>query len=291
MTEKQKEKNIFKIFILFLGFFLCFSTASAQLIFVRENGEYNSDKITIDADDSAPAFVDLEFGVVLGARLRWDIVNQKFILNNNLDLSGNELVDVRLEQLSGAPSCDSGVSGRIYFNTTDGKTYSCNGTTWDDLTGADIPRGLTVTSGAQTLDYDTLAVRTLRVLSATSPNRPADAQFTVKTLGDATVKTQLATNAGDRFYRVYESGSWQSWQRIGNQKSIYFGYDIDSIDQTNGTASYIGRKRTIDSKWLITKSDSSGFSYAQLENNLGVTTFSAAWTDRLILNYSGTFVP
>ncbi|MEM9261320.1 MAG: hypothetical protein AAGA62_16890, partial [Bacteroidota bacterium] len=113
--------------------------------------------------------------------------------------------------------------------------------------------------------------------------------FMVKTLGDASVKTQIATNGNDRYFRSFESAAWTSWTAI--KTSRYNGYSVQDWDQTDGTGSYIGRTRDADSKWLITLSTPGSFTYAQEENNPGVTDFATAFTNRLTLNYTTSFTP
>lgn len=52
----------------------------------------------------------------------------------DLDLQGNEIQDVVIENLSSAPSNPS--KGRIYYNTTDNNLYLYNNSTWEDLAAA-----------------------------------------------------------------------------------------------------------------------------------------------------------
>jgi hypothetical protein len=48
----------------------------------------------------------------------------------HIDLNGNELRNVRLQNLTTAPEVGATDAGRIYFNTTDHVGYLYNGTTW-----------------------------------------------------------------------------------------------------------------------------------------------------------------
>ena len=50
----------------------------------------------------------------------------------NLDIRQNQIKNVVIDKLKQAPT--SPVLGQVYYNTTDNKTYTYNGTTWDMLT-------------------------------------------------------------------------------------------------------------------------------------------------------------
>ena len=52
---------------------------------------------------------------------------------SGLDLTKTELQNARIHQLASAPG--SPVSGQIYYNTTDNKTYYWNGSSWIDMSG------------------------------------------------------------------------------------------------------------------------------------------------------------
>lgn len=271
----------------FLALCLVFVTeyVQARLVFTNEDPLWDGSTFTIDTGDEATN-VDLKFGNSLTARIRFDTVADVFTFNRSINLDGNEVQNVRLENLASAPTCDGTAVGRIYFNTTDNHTYSCDGTSWNKL------EDITVNSTEQTADYNTLEEGTVNVMSDTSTNRPTDHQYIVKTLGNTVLKTQVATRTtgnSQRYYRYLQTGVWADWRQIRTKK--YGGYSIEDIDQTDGTVSYIGRTRDSDSKWLITKSESGGFTYAQEENNGGTTDYATAWTNRLTLTYGATFSP
>ena len=55
------------------------------------------------------------------------------MLNSDLDLTENQLLNVKIENESVAPTCDGTTAGKIYFNTTDNLTYVCDGTSFNQL--------------------------------------------------------------------------------------------------------------------------------------------------------------
>lgn len=58
-------------------------------------------------------------------------MSQKFL--TNIDLGGNELISPRIHNLTTAQQPATGVSGQIYYNTTDNKIRLWNATAWVDL--------------------------------------------------------------------------------------------------------------------------------------------------------------
>jgi len=266
-----------------LGLTVLGSTVYADDFVADGEDETGTSTFTIGARNDT-GNVSLQFGDTLGEYLQWDATNSRFSLSSSLSFEGNEIQDVRLENLALAPTCNGAASGKVYFNTTDNDTYSCNGTEWRSLTNS-----IVTNATEQTTDYNALAINSINQLSATSNNRPADKTFLVKTLGNAVAKTQTATNGNERFFRTFESSSWSEW--TANKTSVYQGYSVQDWDQTDGTASYIGRTRDTDAKWLITLSVPGGFTYAQIENNAGTPDFATAWANRLTLNYGLAFTP
>ncbi len=126
------KKHSTALFIGIFGIILSMSVVDARLIFTQEAG-VETDAFTIDYGDNSQDFIDLEFGSTLGARLRFDTLNDKFILNRDLDLSDNEALNLRIENLSAAPTCDGTVTGKVYHDTTENDSYICNGTDWEQI--------------------------------------------------------------------------------------------------------------------------------------------------------------
>lgn len=109
------------------------ANVEAALYFVTEENAVNSDNFIIDFDGTATDFIDLEFGSSLGSKMSYDILNSKFTLNRDLDLSGNQILDMRVENAAVAPTCDGTNNGRLYYNTTNNFSYVCDGTTWKQI--------------------------------------------------------------------------------------------------------------------------------------------------------------
>ena len=91
---------------------------------------------TLDADNTG-GDIKLQFGKSLAENFGWDGANARFLLSDSLDLLGNELINYRMENLASAPTCDASGVGRIYYNTIDKLTYSCDGVSvWNPLENA-----------------------------------------------------------------------------------------------------------------------------------------------------------
>ncbi len=118
--------------ILLLGSFSALEETSARLIFTQEAG-VELDTFTIDFGDNSQDFIDLEFGTALGAKITFDTLNDKFLVNKNFDLTDNQALNFRVENLAAAPTCDGTVTGKTYFNTADTNMYVCNGSLWEQL--------------------------------------------------------------------------------------------------------------------------------------------------------------
>ncbi len=126
---KNKFKNIISLF--FIGF-LPLNVFAGVIFTSEENGTHES-QFFIDSGDVAADFIDLEFGTSNTAKLRFDIVNDNFELNKNLNLQNKTLENTRIENLAVASVCNGTVIGKIYFNITDNNSYICDGFSWDQI--------------------------------------------------------------------------------------------------------------------------------------------------------------
>jgi len=83
-------KNFLKLFtLIFLGGFFSSNTFAALVFTNEENGTHES-QFFIDSGDVSTDFIDLEFGTSNTAKLRFDIPNDKFIFNRDLNLSSQK---------------------------------------------------------------------------------------------------------------------------------------------------------------------------------------------------------
>lgn len=138
---------LIKIFIGACVGLLVTNVVSAGILFQNELFEVEGDKLVLDSNSEATSTISLQFGETIGESLNWDISSSSFILSddlsvegglsvtNNIDLNLNQLVEAKLENLASAPSCNAGSIGRIFYNTGDDSTYSCNGSTWSVING------------------------------------------------------------------------------------------------------------------------------------------------------------
>ncbi|NCP67278.1 hypothetical protein GW756_02545 [bacterium] len=130
---------MFKIIFSFILLTLVFSGETYADDFVPEGEEdvtFSANVLTLDGDDTG-GDINLQFGNTLGESLQWDSANARFSLSDSLDLQSRELINIRVENLASAPTCDAGKLGQLYYNTTDKLTYSCDGMgVWNPLENA-----------------------------------------------------------------------------------------------------------------------------------------------------------
>ena len=115
--------------LIFFGVFFI-NNCTAALIFTTEDEGTKGENFTLDSDSTATEYIDLDFGTYLDSKLRFDLLNNKFVLNKSIDFTGNELKNFRIESLGNSPLCDEEHRGRMYNNLQDNKSYICNGKIW-----------------------------------------------------------------------------------------------------------------------------------------------------------------
>jgi len=145
----------------------CSPSAEAALVFSTEKDGVESPVFYLNKGDSSDDFVDLNFGSSSGAQLRYNVVEDGFVLNRNLDLSLLELQNFKIELLASAPICDAGSIGRMYFNTTLNRTFVCDGAVFEYLDNENIT-GAQITDGTvDTADIADDAITSAKILDAT----------------------------------------------------------------------------------------------------------------------------
>ena len=109
---------------------LSISTFADADILLIENDHNNRIIIHgLDGEDQT-----LFFGESLSHSLTWDDTNDYFIFSDNVNFGNNELLDVRLNNLSTAPVCDTSLVGKMYYDTIDLNPYICDGVEWTAFT-------------------------------------------------------------------------------------------------------------------------------------------------------------
>jgi len=151
-----KIKSIIKKGLIGLLTLTLFATqampANANLVFTNDVFTNDATIFRIGADKNASSdTMTLEFGGTNTKSFTWD--TSKFNIGSdiaitggasvtsNIDLNLNQLVEGRIENLSGGPACDSGSSGRLYQNTVSGYSFICNGTSWIRIDDSTVPSG------------------------------------------------------------------------------------------------------------------------------------------------------
>lgn len=152
-------------------------TARATILFQNDDfATVESNSILLNSDNEASSDIVIQFGAALGKTIRWSILNSRFEISDNLDLTNNQLTTARVENVAampgGAGGLGSGGTGRIVELTaidnvapgctptacTSG-TYSWNGSIWKPLQGSITTSTATkiVTVGPTGRDYTTIA--------------------------------------------------------------------------------------------------------------------------------------
>ncbi len=67
--------------------------------------------------------------------LRFDLseslrINGDLEMGGNIDLGSNQALNFRIENLGAEPTCNAGLAGRLYHNTSDDNSYVCDGTNY-----------------------------------------------------------------------------------------------------------------------------------------------------------------
>lgn len=99
---------------------------------------------------------------------------------NHLDLTGNEIRNVRIEAVAGLPTPSAANAGRVVYNLPDGRLYKCDGSAWKlEATNSDalqgnapayyLARGNHTGSQLSSTISDLIATITAQALSSLAP--------------------------------------------------------------------------------------------------------------------------
>lgn len=157
----------------------------------------NFDTFIIDYDDTSVGDIVLQFGNLLGAFIKFDIINNWFEFSNSINLAQNEIKNFAIDNLAAAPATP--VSGQMYYNTTDGNTYIWNGIVWEDITAV---------GGSGGDDLDT--VYTADADKKMNVNNAAGLEFESTVAGDIIFDLQgtgdLAIQTGGTTFATFTDG-------------------------------------------------------------------------------------
>lgn len=129
-------KNIFQIIGNFIvGYILIIfgvapSFATSEIL-IFDNDHQN--RIIIQNNIGPVGDSYLFFGSSLSHSLQWENSSSSFLFSDDVHFSGNEIKNVKLENRTSAPACNSSVSGKIYTNITTNFSYICNGNIWNKI--------------------------------------------------------------------------------------------------------------------------------------------------------------
>ncbi|PID70822.1 hypothetical protein CSB37_00185 [bacterium DOLZORAL124_38_8] len=149
--------------VILLSLFLNGFVSAKRLIFSNEYSDMQADgTFVIDVQDYESE-IELKFGNNIDAAIVFERVDNEFKINRAVDFNNNEIKNARIEHLSAAPICDTTQKGKLYFNTTDSKSYVCNGTSWNQIDAVGNGSGVLAPFITTTtpVTYDGLSTQTI----------------------------------------------------------------------------------------------------------------------------------
>lgn len=114
--------------------------------------DFDSSAWIIDRFGDEAGNLELRFGNVPSHHITFDVSNDWFAFGTDINLQFNQLKNVALDNRASAPP--SPVSGQIYFNTTDHKTYIWDGAQWKDLYAMGHAQNTDIGTTANTFSLD-----------------------------------------------------------------------------------------------------------------------------------------
>jgi len=191
---------------------------SAKLVFVTEENAINTNNFIINADDSSSNFVDLEFGSALGVKMRYDILNNKFVLNRDIQIT--QIIDsdgnigtngqVLVADGTGKNLWNSASASTIpYISTTAVQNITTSTTGTLNFAGFNfLPTSIISIPGFDgTINSTTILSPTNFTLNVTSGTNPANYDILVSNSG--VLNTEWSGNGSNLFVVSDKDGTSQ----------------------------------------------------------------------------------
>lgn len=122
-TMKKKNNLVLLLSGVVFGALSFTSLAQAAIIYdgAETSGVTTDDQYIIDYDDTSTTNISLEFGSTGTTYLRFNTVDNKFEYSHNIDLQSNQLLNARVQNVSGlpdVPACNGAAdAGKLIFVT------------------------------------------------------------------------------------------------------------------------------------------------------------------------------
>lgn len=190
-----------------------------------------------------------------------------------IDLAKAQIENVRLQNLSSAPG--SPVSGQVYYNTSTGKTYYHNGTTWVEMGGG----GITALTGDVTASGSGSVSATVDTVGGASAANIADAvtKRHTQNTDTGTTSTTFQIDSGNSGPKIKNSSGEVQLRNAGD--SAYADLRVGNLVVTGTTT-------TIDSTTLnigdneVTLNNDSTAAAGNSDGGIGIKRFDTDNTTR-----------
>ncbi len=122
-------KKTFQALIIFLFLSLEISFGEESPIYIGEEQVGFEQSILVINQEDNPGNIKLQFGGNLNKYLLWDDGNSYFLFSHDLNLSGNQIINYRMENVDGLvtghPECSANFLGREFYDISDYNAYVC----------------------------------------------------------------------------------------------------------------------------------------------------------------------
>lgn len=213
----MKKVLILPVFVSLL--FITEVSAGKIIVNTEDTYKIESKVFVLDANSTSEDFIDLEFGSHIGSRLRYDVLNTKFTLNQDIDMGGNALINAKIEPSKKEPNCDKNSIGRVYYNTLKKTLYVCNGSKYDalEIEKNEVVDKKTKDSSVLDISLDDQSLNMAQVFYAYDKE---GGQVLTEKYGDLSFDTAVVVDDGYSFLastdiRIQEAGLYQISLEVG----------------------------------------------------------------------------